>query len=234
MRPLMVMLFLICAAVPVAAQRPAPARAVPPVDSTAVVALRLSDHSELVGRVVAVDDTSLTLVTLAAARVVVPRAALVSWRVRRGRTTAGRFQPSDPNTSRLFFGPTARTLERGSGYFADYYLFFVAAGYGVHDRVMLSGGVSLIPGASNQLVYVAAKVGVVRSPRAAFAIGRLWATVPGETNASLGNAYAVTTLGSEDHAVTLMGGYPFTAEAVAKEVPGDQRDPHGVRGAVVR
>jgi hypothetical protein len=213
MRPLTALLLAYCVAVPAAAQ----VTAVPPVDSTAVVALRLTDGSEFVGRVVAVDDSSLTLLTLAAARVMLPRRSIASWRVRRGVTTARGFQAADPNTTRLFFGPTARTLPQGSGYFADYFLFFAVVGYGVHDRLMLSGGVSLVPGASNQLVYVAAKAGLVRSPTFAFALGGVWGTVPGVAGASLGSGYGVATFGTEDHAVTLLGGYPFTAAKVASE-----------------
>lgn len=213
MRSVVLLVLASCVAVPVAAQRPA----VPPVDSSAVVALRLTDGSELVGRVVAVDDTSLTLLTLAAARVTLPLRSIRSWRARPGQTTARGFQPSDPNATRLFFGPTARTLAQGSGYFADYYLIFPVVGYGVHDRVMLSGGVSLVPGASNQLVYVAAKAGIVRAPKFALAFGGFWATVPGEAGASLGNGYGVVTIGTEDHAVSFMGGYPFTADGIASE-----------------
>ena len=41
--------------------------------------------------------------------------------------------------------------------------------------------------------------------------------MPDEADASLGMGYAVTTLGSDDHAVTLMAGYPFTTQAVAPE-----------------
>lgn len=213
MRPLVVLLLACCTAVPAAAQRPA----VPPVDSTAVVTLRLTDGSELTGRVVAADDSTLTIVTLAAARVVLPRRSIVSWRARPGQMTGGGFQPIDPNTSRLFFGPTARTLEQGSGYFADYYLFFPVVAYGVHDRVMLSAGMSIIPGLSSQLVYVAAKFGVVRRERVALAFGGFYATVPNEEDAALGTAYGVATLGSADHAITFMGGYPFTTQDVAQE-----------------
>lgn len=190
---------------------------VPPVDSSAVMALRLTDGSELMGRVVVVDDTSLTLLTFAGARVILPRSSILSWRRQSGRLTAGGFQRSDPNTSRLFFGPTARTLPRGDGYFADYYLFFPVAGVGVSDRVMLSGGVSLVPGATSQLMYVGGKVGLVRYTNAAVAVGGFWGTVPGESNASLGMGYAVTTVGDEDHAITLMGGIPFTTQDLAPE-----------------
>lgn len=207
------LLAFLAPASPLVAQRPA----VPPVDSTTVVSLRLTDGSQLTGRVVAGDDTSMTLLTFAAARVTLPHRSISSWRPQAGRRTAAGFEHADPNTSRLFFAPTARTLPRGSGYFADYYLFFPVAAFGVSDRVMLSGGMSVIPGLSSQLIYVAGKVGVVRSPTAAFALGGFWATVPDEPGASLGMGYAVTTLGSDDHAVTLMGGYPFTTEALAPE-----------------
>jgi hypothetical protein len=213
MRVLTILLLGCCVAAPAAAQRPA----VPPVDAAAVVSLRLTDGSELVGRVVAADDSSLTIVTLAAARVQLPRTSIVSWRPVAGQTTARGFQPADPNTSRLFFGPTARTLEQGSGYFADYYLFFPVVGYGVHDRVMLSAGMSIIPGLSTQLLYVAGKVGVVRSGNVAVALGGFYATVPNEADAALGTAYGVATFGSADHAVTVMGGYPFTTQDVAQE-----------------
>ena len=207
------LLALLAAAASLAAQRPV----TPPVDSSKVVTVRLTDGSQLTGRVIAGDDTSVTILTFAAARVTLPHRSISSWRPQAGRVTATGFRRADPNTSRLFFAPTARTLPRGSGYFADYYLFFPVAAFGVSDRVMLSGGMSIIPGLSSQLLYVAGKVGIARSPSAAFAVGGFWATVPDEADASLGMGYAVTTLGSDDHAVTLMAGYPFTTQAVAPE-----------------
>lgn len=214
MRVHSVLLLAFFAATPsLAAQRPA----VPPVDSTTVVSLRLTDGSQLTGRIVAGDDTSVTLLTFAGARVTLPHRSVASWRPQAGRVTAAGFQRADPNTSRLFFAPTARTLPRGSGYFADYYLFFPVVAYGVSDRVMVSGGMSIIPGLRSQLFYVAGKVGIARSPSAAFAVGGFWATVPDESDASLGMGYAVTTLGNEDHAVTLLAGYPFTTHALAPE-----------------
>jgi hypothetical protein len=213
MRVSSVVLLALAAVCPLAAQRPA----VPPADSTKVVSLRLTDGSELTGRVIAVDDTSLTLLTFAAARVLLPLGSIASWRALAGRVTSTGFRRSDPNTSRLFFSPTGRTLPRGSGYFADYYLFLPVAAFGVTDRVMLSGGMSIIPGLSSQLFYVAGKVGVYDSPDAAVAVGGFWATVPDESDASLGMGYLVTTLGSDDHAVTLLAGYPFTTRQVARE-----------------
>ena len=220
--------FVIISARAVAQQPP-----VPRVDSTAVVTVHLRDGSEITGRVWAADDSSLTLLTFAGARVILPRGSILSWRRQAGRVTPGGFQRLDPNGSRLFFGPTARTLPKGSGYFADYYLFFPVAGVGVSDRVIMSGGVSLIPGLSSQLVYVAGKVGLVRERQAAVALGGFWSTVPDEANASLGMGYAVTTLGGDDRALTLMAGLPFTTHDVAREplfmVGGETRTGRGTK-----
>lgn len=213
MRPWIVLTLLCCVVAPAPAQEPG----VPPVDSTTVVAIRVTDGSELVGRVVFLDDSTITLVTLAGARVILPRRSIVSWRVRPGQFTTKGFQTADPNTSRLFFGPTARTLDAGSGYFADYYLFFPVVGYGVHDRVMISAGMSIVPGLSSQALYFSAKAQPIRSKDLAVAVGGFWATVPGESDASLGMAYGVTTFGSRDHALTFMGGVPFTTEELAPD-----------------
>ena len=199
------------AASPALSQQPAP-----PVDTVAVVAMSLSDGSTITGRVVAADDSSLTLLTVAGARVTVPRRSIVSWRPQAGRVTAKGFRHSDASSSRLFFAPTARTLPGGSGYFTDYYIVFPTVGFGVSDRVMVSGGVSVIPG-TDQFVYFAGKVAVVRTPAAGVALGAFWATVPAESDAQLGMGYAVTTLGSEDNAITLLAGLPFTTHDLAPQ-----------------
>ena len=212
MRVPAVLLALAAVGSPVVAQQPA----APPVDTVAVVALHLSDGSDVTGRVVAADDSSLTLLTFAGARVTVPRRSIVSWRREAGRVTAQGCQRSDASSSRLFFAPTGRTLPKGSGYFTDYYIVFPTVGYGVSDRVMVSGGVSIIPG-SDQFVYFAGKVGVVQKPAAAVAVGAFWATVPNESDAQLGMGYVVTTFGSEDNAITLLGGVPFTTHDVAPQ-----------------
>jgi len=191
-------------------QEPTP----PPVDSVAVVTVRLIDGTEVTGRVVAADDSSVTLLTVAGARVVMPRRSISSWRPREGRVTAAGPQQADLNNTRLFVGPTARTLPQGRGYFADYYIFFPVVGAGVSDQFMMSGGVSILPG-SDQIVYAAAKVRIVRQSTVSVAIGGLYGGVLGEGSAGFG--YAVTTLGSEDNALTLMGGVPFSTDEVADE-----------------
>lgn len=219
MRPVFVLSLVVAAALPplpASAQRPA----LLPVDSSTVIVFHRTKGSHVVGRVVAADDSSLTVVTLKSARVVLPRRSVESWRVRRGTFTGAGFRDTDLNTSRLFFGPTARTLERGRSYLAAYDVFIGAGAYGVSDRVMLSLGSSMMEQADGGHVgpaWVDARVGIVRSPKAAFAVGALWGTVTGPGGGSIGNGYAVVTFGSNDHAVTVMGGYPFTRRNIANQ-----------------
>ncbi len=190
----------------VQAQTPRPPA--PPVDTSAVISLRFTDGTQLTGRVVARDDSSLTIVTVAGLRVNTPLRAIAAWRGGMGRVSGGHFRPPDPNRSRLFLTPTARTLPSGGGYFADYYLFLPFLGYGVTDRITVAGGVSLIPGATSQLLYIAPKVGLVQSPTVSVAVGGVYLTVPGEAG-WVGAGYGVVTLGDEENALTVLGGYAF-------------------------
>jgi len=224
MRPLFVWLVAAAALPPRPAS--AQAKALPPVDSNTVIVIARTKGADVSGRVVATDDTSLTLLTMKSKRVVLPSRTVESWRVRRGTLTARGFRDTDLHTSRLFFGPTARTLERHTGYAAAYDVVIWAGAYGVSDRVMVSGGFSMMEGwdsAANKVTgakgpaWLDARVGIFRSSKAAVALGALLGTVTGPGGGSLGNAYAVATLGSNDHAVTLLGGYPFSRENLANE-----------------
>ncbi len=209
LRGLALVLLLGLLAAPARAQQPA----LPPVD-TAVVELQLADGSAVTGRVVAVNDTTCTVMTAAGLTVVIPRRALARWRTV-GAPMGGRFGRRDPAGSRLFLAPTARTLPRGQGYVGDYYVFFPVVGYGILDRFTLAGGMSFIPGLplEDQLVYLAPKVGLVRSPKFNLAAGALfmrlgWSNV---VDASGGVAYGVATLGGDDAALTVGLGWPFAA-----------------------
>jgi hypothetical protein len=231
-RSLFVVLLL---AVPKPALAQQPAR--PPVD-TVVVALQLSDGSTLTGQVVAANDTSCTLVTAAGLRVVVPLRSLTGWLPEARRTLhGGRFGRPDPNRSRLFLAPTARTLPQGQGYVGDYYLFFPLVGYGILDRVTLSGGMSILPGLrfDQQLLYLAPKVGLLQTPKFSLAAGALYMRLDWSDllTASGGVAYGVGTFGSEDAAVTVGLGWPFAAGGTTRDpwalVGGEWRVSRGIK-----
>jgi hypothetical protein len=186
------------------ARAQAPARPLPPVDS-AIVTIRLVDGAEVMGRVTARDDSSLTLATTNAVRMVIPLGAIASWRRGAGQLVGGQFRPGDPHATRLFFGPTARTLPAGEGYFADYFLFFPMVGFGVTDYLTLAAGISIVPGVDEQIVYFAPKVRVAHGPKFSASVGGILFTLTGG-GGQAGAAYGAVTLGDENNAVTLLAG----------------------------
>jgi hypothetical protein len=210
----LILLTLNAVAVAEAQNRPAP---VLTVDSVALVQVKLLDGSELVGHVVAKEDSLVTLETATGLRAVIPIRTVAEWRPIRGRTVKGKFRRFDPNVSRLFFTATGRTLGAGEAYVANYFLFLPFVAVGFTDRIMAAAGVSLVPGAPTQLLYFAPKIGVVKSPKLNFAIGGIVAAVPDE--GSIGAAYGVVTAGSEDNAFTALLGYPF-GEGIDNPRPG--------------
>src|SRR5262245_1152051 len=223
MRPLLVLPFLAAVAHPAFGQR---SKEMPPVDSAAVIKFDMTKGPNRVGRVVAADDSSLTVVTLAAATVVLPRDSIEDWHQLRGTATPAGWRPTDLATSHLFFAPTARiTLARGCCSVADIDVFMPVVGYMVKDRVMLSVGASLLEGLDSAghgtgsgVAFADGKVGLTRGRLAALAVGAFWASFKNErTDGSVGMGYGVITLGSDDHAVTLLGGYPFATRSFAPD-----------------
>lgn len=171
-----------------------------------VVTVELRDGSRLVGRVVSEDDASLKVQTTSGVEVTVPRASVVSITgAGEGVSTRG----TDPNYSRLMFGPTARPLRKGDGYFADYELVFPGVAYGVTDNITIGGGISAVPGIGlgEQLFYISPKVGFELGPQASVAVGGLFAgfgdDFDDDLQDSLRIGYAVGTFGPPSRSATL-------------------------------
>lgn len=221
MRPLLALPLLVVVALPALAQQ----RTLPPVDSTTVVAFHMTKGKTRKGRVVTADDSSLTVLTLAGATVVLPRSSIKEWDRLHGTLTPAGFRPTDLTTHRLFFGPTARTFPRGGASLADHDVFIVSGGYGISDRVMLSAGTSLGEGfdsaghvVGSGLAFADGRVGLARGRLTAVAVGAFWGWAGlDRANGSVGAGYGVVTLGSNDHAVTVLGGYPFASRSFEKE-----------------
>ncbi|MBN1782975.1 hypothetical protein JW948_17710 [bacterium] len=132
----------------------------------------------------------------------------------------------NPNSTRLFFAPTARMLNKGEGYFADYYLFFPSASYAFSGNFILNGGMSLFPGTGlvDQLYYIAPKFGLTASGHWHFAAGGMFVSLPefdeeeedpDDQVRSLGILYGVTTVGTENSGLTLGLGYGYVDDHMA-------------------
>lgn len=209
--------FLLAAAVGALAALP-PARALhaqggaaaaDTLPAEALVEVRLLDGTALYGRIAEETAETITIVTSGGSRLTVRREQVASMRAARGRIVNGEFWGEDPHATRLFFGPTARSLNAGEGYFGVFELFFPFLAYAPTDRVTLAGGTPIVPGAIGEVLYLAPKVEVIRTGRASFAVGGLGVWGTGDLSESVGLLYGVGTLGSPDAALTLGAAFPF-------------------------
>ena len=199
----MVLMLALAATTAVAQQGPLP------LDST--YAMRLRDGSTVIGRLVAQAADTVQLVT-SAGRLSVARSSIVALTlVHASEMHDGVYWPEDPHGTRLFFGPTGRTLQQGEGYFSDLYLFFVNAAVGVTDRVMIGAGMSVFPSndfLGNNVYYLTPKVALVQGERFNVSAGALLGFA-GHTNGSAGMFYAAATNGAPDASLTYGAGWAY-------------------------
>ena len=194
---LLVLILFVGMVTTAAAQDPA----VPPV--TEII---LTDGSTLIGTVVSETSSSIEFRTTAGVLVSIETTQIRSRRTLAGRMRDGIFRPSDPNVSRLLFTATGRPVGKGKGYFADYYVFLPFVAYGVSDVVTMAGGISLLPGSPEQLIYLAPKVTVVNGPQGSVSAGVLAGTLTGEDDWG-GILYGAGTIGDGNNEYT--GGVGF-------------------------
>ncbi len=139
----------------------------------------------------------------------------------------GKFWFPNPNRTRLYFSPTGRMLNRGDGYFSDWYLFFPSITYGIIDNFSMGVGVSIFPGVdfSKQLLYFTPKVGITAVKNVDLAVSALIIRIPdwdeedvfGDDSRAfyVGTIYGVGTIGSEDHSLTLGLGWGYADDEIA-------------------
>ena len=179
--------------------------------------LRLADGSTLVGRIVEIGDGAVEFETRMG-RLSVPVTAIKKVEeVPASAIRNGEYWFPNPNSTRLFFAPTARTLKRGEKYFSDYYLFFPALTVGVIDKISLGGGMSIFPGADldQQLFYLTPKIGLKSINNLHFAAGALLLKAP--DNPVVGIFYGLGTFGTPDASISAGLGYGYSGRHLAEK-----------------
>jgi hypothetical protein len=181
-----------------------------PQEETAdsIVELELRDGSLLRGTILSESETRIEFRTLSGSLIDIRPEDVVRRRTIQGRMTENGFLQFDPNATRLLFGPTARSLQAGNGYIAAHELFLLSGAIGIGTSLTLWGGASIIPGASEQLVFVAPKFTLIDKGNKALAAGFVLGTVTGSSDAG-GIMYAAGTVGSDEQALTLGTGFLF-------------------------
>ena len=172
------------------------------------VRIVLVDGSRLVGMILEEAEGSIRFRTASGVEMTLQRDQIKAIETMRGAMEDGDFVRYDPNRTRLFFAPTARSQRSGQGYFALYEVFFPYVSVGVGNVASLGGGITLIPGSPEQLMYGAAKFTLYERRNMAFAAGAFAATNTG-ADGSAGFVLGVGTFGPPNRALTLGVGFGF-------------------------
>lgn len=105
--------------------------------------LTLRDGSRMYGAVERETGTEVVFRTTLGVVTTVPRRDILSLRKVSGIVREGVFMRDDPNTTRLFFGPTGRALPKGTTYLGVYEFMLPFVQVGVTDRFSMGGGTPL-------------------------------------------------------------------------------------------
>lgn len=162
------------------------------------VRLTLTDGTTVIGIIEREDEEEIVIRTTSGVVMTIPMDQLESREEIAGR----RFSRADPNQTRLFFSPTARALDSGSGYVSFYEIFVPFVAVGVGPQVTIAGGVTINPG-PGRIFYAAPKVTVYQRPTMSFAVGALGVAVAGEgEGGTAGLLFGVGTLGPSHASIT--------------------------------
>ncbi len=204
-RSLVLWLFVSVAA-PVQSQRVA-LDSVSVADTSVRHVVRLRDGSTLVGRITAVSSDSVRL-RLDQGEVNLARSGIVQVRqIPQAALRNGEYWFENPHPTRLLFSTTAFPLEKGTGYYANAWLFMHTFAAGITDRFTLGGGATTIPGLAlaDNLFYLLPKYTVYSGNRTQVALGALVGFLPFDDAvvSTAGLLYAVGTTGTRESNVSL-------------------------------
>ncbi len=192
-------------------EAPQPKAPQPPVIEIAAAdvtqELELNDGSSVIGRVESVGEDRFVFRTTSGVEMTVDVTAVRSLKPVTGRIVNGELWREDPNPTRLFFGPTGRSLKKGEAYFGVYEILLPFVQVGVTDRISIGAGTPLIFGDVERPFWVTPKIQLVEGRSTAVSAGVMHFFNVDE--ASIGIAYGVVTQGSADSAATIGAGYSY-------------------------
>jgi hypothetical protein len=175
--------------------------------------LQLKDGTRVIGRVESISDGKFTFRTMSGLELNLDTTSVQSLRPFTGRIVNGEVWESDPNTTRLFFGPTGRSLKQGEAYFGVYEVFMPFVQVGVTDRLSIGGGTPLIfAGDIERPFWFTPKFQLFNGDRTSGSIGVMHFFNVND-GGGMGIAYGVATHGGADAAVTIGAGYAYLNDA---------------------
>ncbi|MEX2272433.1 MAG: hypothetical protein WD690_13235 [Vicinamibacterales bacterium] len=204
---------MVLATTPVFGQEPPTAQRQVETGATELYELVLKDGSRAFGTVEREDEREVVFRTHAGAVLTAQRQEIVSLRIVKGRIQNGEFVRSDSHHTRLFFAPTARSLEKGQVSVGVFEFLAPFVQVGVTDRFSIGGGTPLVIGIDEDFrpFWVTPKFQVHRGENTQVAVGVL--QMFNSSGDSGGIAYGVATFGSSDNAVTAGAGIAYSGDS---------------------
>ncbi len=192
--------------------------------------MNLSDGSQLFGRITESDADSIRFQTEMATLSIAIENIVSIEMIDKDQVKDGKYWFKNPNTTRLFYGPTGRTLGAGEGYFTDLLLFFPGVAFGITDNIDIGAGMTIFPGVDfeDQIYYITPKIGFKAADKLDVAAAATIFRVPDfdddddeddddffESPEVVGILYGVGTYGTGDASLTFGLGFGWTEEELA-------------------
>jgi hypothetical protein len=185
-------------------------------DTSRTYVFKLEDRSQLVGKLIEKDSTSITIKTSSVPRIQIPYSKIKAIDIVNDRLVKkGVYWFENPNATRYFFGPSAFPLKKGEGYYQNSYLFLNSVSFGVTNNISFGGGFELISTVLGKpIFFLTPKVSFKLSDKFRTGVGVLYANLPtfasdGRARSSAGIMYGLGTYGSADKNITGGLGWGF-------------------------
>ena len=170
--------------------------------------LKLRDGSRVYGAIERQTDEQIEFRTIGGALITAQAADVLALKEVKGTLVAGEFLPDDPNQTRLFFGPTARSLPKGAVSFGTYEFVMPFVQVGVTDRFSIGGGTPLLFGfdESERPFWITPKFQVIDRGKLSAAVGSLHLLASGHNS---GIGYGVVTISQPAGSLSMGAGLAF-------------------------
>lgn len=180
------------------------------------VVISVKDGSEIVGRISAETDTSVTVITPAGMKMDVPRDIVLSIDPFSGKIHKGKIMRADPNRSMYLFSPSAFPIGHQKKYCRDFCLFFPSFNYGLGKNISLQAGAFWFTGMDlGDTPFVGSgKLTFYNRNNTALAAGMMYIRFPDfddseDSNLGSGFLFFTGTIGNNFDHFSVSAGYGF-------------------------
>jgi hypothetical protein len=168
-----------------------------PEDTSVSVKIILKDESEIKGYIIQQDSEKIIFRKTANDSILnIPRNIISEIIEPKTEIFNGKKYIADPNDARLFLAPTARPIRKNVLLISDVEVLFPMIGYGIENIGSIMGGVSFLPRAKEQLVYLNVKATPFKFKNGDIAAGLIYFNWTAHSSDRLLIGYAGATLGT--------------------------------------